>query len=276
MKNQDSLPHEGKLALKRIMPKEEPNIILAGYVGSVAHGTHVPKTDPNSIDDKDVMGVMVLPREYYIGLKKKEQTTAFVDEWDVVVYEIKKFVSLLLKNNPNVLGTLWLAPNLYTHMSEEGKLLVDNREIFLSKQCYASFCGYAHSQLHRMTHMAFQGYMGDKRKQLVVQHGYDTKNAAHLVRLLRMGIEALTEGHIYVFRHDAEELKAIKKGEWTLQQVHDEANRLFKVMEMAYVNSKLPARPDEERAEKILMEIISESWRKQDLRSMEDCADEVC
>jgi predicted nucleotidyltransferase len=236
----------------------------------------VTKTDPNSIDDKDVMGVMVLPRKYYIGLQKKEQTTAFVDEWDVVVYEVKKFMSLLLKNNPNVLGTLWLAPNLYTHMSEEGRLLVDNRHLFLSKQCYSSFCGYAHSQLHRMTHMAFEGYMGQKRKELVAKNGYDTKNAAHLVRLLRMGIEALTEGHIYVFRHDAEELKSIKKGEWTLQQVHDEANRLFKVMEMAYVNSKLPAQPDKERAEKILMEIISESWRKQDLHSMDDSADEVC
>lgn len=258
----ESLPHDGKAALKRIMPKEEANIVLAGYVGSIAHGTHIPKTDPNSIDDKDVMGVMVLPHEYYIGLQHKEQVTMFVDEWDVVVYEVKKFVSLLLKNNPNVLGTLWLAPNLYTHMTDEGKLLIDNRHIFLSKQCYASFCGYAHSQLHRMTHMAFEGYMGDKRKQLVVEHGYDTKNAAHLVRLLRMGIEALTEGHIYVFRHDAEEIKSIKRGEWTLQQIHDEANRLFGVMEMAYVNSKLPARADAEKAEKILMEIISNTWAK--------------
>jgi len=40
------------------------------------------------------------------------------------------------------------------------------------------------------------GYLGDKRKQLVLKHGYDAKNAAHLIRLLRMGIEFLTKRHV--------------------------------------------------------------------------------
>src|ERR1035441_7341928 len=29
------------------------------------------------------------------------------------------------------------------------------------------------------------GYLGDKRKNLVLEHGYDAKNAAHCIRLLR-------------------------------------------------------------------------------------------
>jgi len=33
------------------------------------------------------------------------------------------------------------------------------------------------------------GYMGKKRRELVMRVGYDAKNAAHLIRLLRMGIE---------------------------------------------------------------------------------------
>ena len=44
------------------------------------------------------------------------------------------------------------------------------------------------------------GYMGQKRRELVRRVGYDDKNAAHLIRLLRMGIEFLTEGTIYVER----------------------------------------------------------------------------
>lgn len=251
------LPHSGILALPRILGDEEKHIILSGYVGSKSHGTYVPNDDPNSIDDKDVMGVMVLPKEYYLGLHEKEQTERFVNEWDVVVYEIKKFVSLLIKNNPNVLGLLWLPDNLYIHRNKWGSMLIENRDIFLSKVCYKSFCGYAYSQLHRMEHLAFKGYMGDKRKKLVEQHGYDTKNAAHLIRLLRMGIECLNEGTVNVFRHDAEQLKAIKRGEWELNQVKEEADRLFKIMDTAYVNSKLPFRPDVEKAEKLLVEIIS-------------------
>jgi len=42
--------------------------------------------------------------------------------------------------------------------------------------------------------------MGKKRRELVMRVGYDSKNAAHLIRLLRMGIEFLTEGTMYVER----------------------------------------------------------------------------
>jgi len=58
------------------------------------------------------------------------------------------------------------------------------------------------------------GYMGKKRRELVRRVGYDAKNAAHLIRLLRMGIEFLTEGTLYVERPDAAELLDIKRGVW--------------------------------------------------------------
>lgn len=48
--------------------------------------------------------------------------------------------------------------------------------------------------------------MGQKRRELVRRVGYDAKNAAHLIRLLRMGIEFLTEGTLHVERADATEL----------------------------------------------------------------------
>jgi len=238
----------------------KPLIILSGYMGSISHGTHIPKE--NGIDDKDVMGIMVLPEQYYFGLSQKDCIDRFVGEWDIVMYEVKKFISLLLNANPNVLGLLWLPENLYVHKDEYGQAFIENRKMFLTKKCYASFCGYAYSQLHRMTHLAFKGYMGEKRKNLVLQHGYDTKNAAHLIRLLRMGIEALVEGELHVFRHDAEQLKSIKRGEWTLEQVKTEAERLFRAMETAYVNSKLPDAPDKEKAEKLLCEIIRSNLAK--------------
>ena len=34
-------------------------VVLAAYRGSIAHGMYVPNTDPTSIDDKDVMIVVV-------------------------------------------------------------------------------------------------------------------------------------------------------------------------------------------------------------------------
>lgn len=48
--------------------------------------------------------------------------------------------------------------------------------------------------------------MGKKRRELVIRVGYDSKKAVHLIRLLRMGIEFLTEGTMYVERADGPEL----------------------------------------------------------------------
>lgn len=247
--------------LKKLLGDFEPGVFLAGYVGSISHGTYIPKTEPNAIDDKDVMGIMVPPKRYYLGLHTIEQLEKKVGEWDVVVYEARKMFRLLLKNNPNVLGILWLPEQCYIKKTPEGQALIDVRDMFLSKACFAPFCGYAKAQLYKMEHMAYEGYMGAKRKELVGRFGYDTKNAAHLIRLLRMGIEALTEGVLHVARHDAQELKEIKSGQWTLEQVKAEAQRLFLLMDEAFVRSKLREKPDAERAEKMLIEIVSNNLR---------------
>jgi hypothetical protein len=101
------------------------------------------------------------------------------------------------------------------------------------------------------------GYMGQKRRELVRRVGYDAKNAAHLIRLLRMGIEFLTEGTLLVERADAAELLDIKRGAWSLEKVKAEAERLFQLAQEAYVRSTLPPEPDRPRAERLCVEMIS-------------------
>ena len=239
--------------------------ILLMYRGSIAHGMYVPKEIPNSIDDKDIMAVCVPPIDYYFGLKKYGSNgTREIkqDEWDIVVYEARKMISLLEKGNPNVLATLWLEKQDYIKITNAGQMLIDNRDLFVGKHVYRSFNGYAYGQLKRLEHLAFRGYMGEKRKQLVEKFGYDTKNAAHLIRILRMGIEFLTDGFLYVKRHDSQQLLQIKHGEWTLDKVKQEADRLFISAEQAYINSKLPIMPDKEKINELCVEIIRQSLRE--------------
>ena len=239
--------------------------ILLMYRGSIAHGMYVPKENPNSIDDKDIMAVCVPPIDYYYGLKHYgSHGTREIkqNEWDIVIYEAKKMISLLAKGNPNVLMALWLEKKHYLKITEAGQMLIDNKHLFVGKHVYKSFTGYAYGQLKRMEHLAFKGYMGEKRKQLVEKFGYDTKNAAHLIRILRMGIEFLIDGFLYVERHDSQQLLQIKRGEWTLDKVKREADRLFISAEQAYINSKLPIEPDKEKINKLCVEIIRQSLRK--------------
>ena len=67
MKMEGNLEHLNDEEMKQLLPN---NLIFLGYRGSIAHGMYVPNTDPNSIDDKDIIGIFIAPKDYYIGLRK--------------------------------------------------------------------------------------------------------------------------------------------------------------------------------------------------------------
>ena len=245
----------------RDYPELDTWSVLHGYRGSISHGTYLPNSDPNSIDDKDTMAVVIPPMSYFIGLsgyggKGKGTREVKRNEWDIVIYDIRKFIHLLTKSNPNVLMLLWLVQNYFIKITDAGQLLIDNRELFATKKIYNSYTGYASGQFHRMTHGAHQGHMGEKRKELVAKYGYDTKNASHLIRILRMGTEFLSTGHLNVLRPDAPELLDIKKGKWTLEQVKEASEYEFKLAREALIHSPLPEKPDHIKIESLCMEII--------------------
>jgi predicted nucleotidyltransferase len=248
------------------LASEHPGVgewaILHGYRGSIAHGMYEPNDQPNSIDDKDTMAICVPPTDYYLGLAKfhSRGTQEIISgEWDIVVYEARKAFRLLEKGNPNVMSLLWLDDDLYIKRSKAGDHLISNRDIFVGRHVYQSFVGYAAAQIQKMERGAFKGYMGEKRKALVEEHGYDTKNAAHLIRLLRTGIEFLREGDLNVRRPDAAELLEIKHGHWTLEQVKKEAERLFQEAEEACHRSTLPAHPDADKVNQLCVEVVQMS-----------------
>ena len=247
--------------------------ILSAYRGSIAHAMWIPNTDPNSIDDRDTMTVCVPPKDYYFGyppgfgsnqIFPTNGTKEIKDgEWDIVAYEAKKFIGLLAQGNPNVLSMLWVDKKYILKETIEGIYLRDMRHIFVGKHVYHSFTGYAYGQLHRMTHFVGKGYMGEKRKGLVEKYGYDTKNAAHLIRLLRMGIEFLADGELRVTRSDAAQLLEIKRGEWTIGQVEKEAEHLFRLAETTYNTSALPEKPDYAAINAVSIKIIENALERE-------------
>ena len=250
----------GEFGEMRDKPTKD-RIILEGYRGSISHGVYVK----DWIDDKDIMGIFVPPKECIIGLTEWEHHESKENEYDYVYYNLRKFIRLALKGNPNILCLLWLADEMYTIRTELGNELVKNRDFFTGKHVYHSFTGYAYGQLRRMTHFKFEGYMGEKRKALVEKFGYDCKNASHLIRLLKMGIEFLNEGKLYVLREDNQQLLAIKLGEWSLEQVQKEAEKLFSLAQECYVRSKLPESPKKKESEQLLISLTEKFWKNKQL-----------
>lgn len=243
----------------------EPQQVMSMYRGSICHNMYIPESDPNSIDDVDLMGIYLAPKEYYIGLGRgdryRKSVEGFKGRFDIVNYEFRKYILMLLKSNPNVITTLWLNQEHYFKCTMYDNfvmdILVSNRDAFRSKKSFGAFCGYANGQLKKMNAYSTEGYMGEKRKKLVDKFGYDCKNAAHCIRLLRMGLEFLNTGMYNVYRtEDRDELLDIKKGKWKLEAVKEEAEKLFDLSRKAYKTTSLPEEPNYERVENIVMMIL--------------------
>lgn len=220
---------------------------LTVWRGSIAHGTYIPNDDPLSIDDKDLIGICIPPAEYYMGLREfgsRGTQEVQVDPWDIVVYEHRKALRLLAKGNPNMLCMLWTPPEFITQENAAGEALLACRPLFATQAAFPAFRGYAQSQLKKMHKGVYHGYMGEKRRALVDKFGYDTKNASHLIRILRQGINFMQTGELEVYRSDAEELVAIKRGEYSFDTVRRMAEELDHALGRAGEKSKLPEAPN--------------------------------
>ena len=250
-------------------PYLQNDSILIGYRGSIAHNMYIPNSNPHSIDDIDVMAVVIPPIDHYYGLKEfGSRGTAVIlpDEnniWDIVTYEFKKLIKLLINSNPNVISLLWLPEDKYIKITLAGKMLLQNKELFVSKKIFHSFTGYAHDQMKKMDKSVYKGYMGKKRKALVDKLGFDSKNASHLIRLLRMSIEFLREGKLYVDRGniDALELLDIKTGRWSLEQIKNEADKLFIEAKTAFNKSTLPEEINYKKVNEMCVKILRSHFR---------------
>lgn len=258
------------MGVPRDLIREYPGLgawsVLMCFRGSIAHGTYQVPKDPTSTDDKDVLSICVPPPRFTMTLMSyggRGTREIKRDEWDIVIYDIRKALNLLSQGNPNILQVLWTHPRHHLNVTPAGDLLLSNTHLFTGKHVYKPFTGYARAQLNKMERGAYQGYMGEKRKALVDQFGYDTKKAAHLVRLLRTGIEFLSTGYMNVERSDARELLAIKRGEWKIERVQKEADRLFAKIEDALIHSKLPEWPDRENINRLCFEMTKLAWMDQ-------------
>lgn len=136
-------------------------IIFLTIAGSQLYGLNTPESDI------DLRGVCLDPIESLLGLSNFEQQIYEVEDNpvskqfnvnsdDVQIYGLKKFIKLLLENNPNILELLF-AKNILLDYNpyDSGALywtayIQDNKDIFLSQKIRHTFAGYAYSQLHRI------------------------------------------------------------------------------------------------------------------------------
>jgi len=119
--------------------RERHLLLFEAVSGSRAYGTNLPHSDT------DLRGVFVLPESEFFGLSYLPQIANETN--DEVFYELRRFVELLLKNNPTALELLGTPADcvIYQHPLFENFRTVG----FLSKLCRQSFAEYAVAQIRK-------------------------------------------------------------------------------------------------------------------------------
>ncbi len=237
-------------------------------MGSMAYGV------ANESSDMDVYGFAIPPRDYVFPHLRGEipgfdkpgarfeqfQQHHITDpgarggkaqEYDITIFSIIKYFALLTDNNPNIIDSLFVPRNCVLHTSAIGELVRERRHIFLHKGAWHKFKGYAYSQMHKMRAKDPTG----KRKASVEQFGYDVKYAYHIVRLLNEVEQILLEGDLVLDRN-REQLKEIRRGEWSLERVERYFADKERDLESVYLKSELRYGPDRAAIKSLLLECL--------------------
>ena len=126
----------------RNIPHLGNNIVLLGLGGSYAYGTNIETSDV------DIRGIATrTPRDILTGRDWEQSVN---EATDTTIYSLEKMFKLLISCNPNTIEILGLKPEHYLYVSPIGQMILDNKNLFLSKKVLNSFSGYAMAQMNRL------------------------------------------------------------------------------------------------------------------------------
>lgn len=261
---------------KRGMLNQAPEFVtsLVMYetiMGSEAYGVN------EDTSDRDIVGFCLPKREILFphlageipgfGLRNRERFEQFQQhhimdkssqtEYDVTIYSIVKYFQLLMENNPNMIDSIFTPRRCVLHSTKISEMVRDARKDFLHKGCWHKFKGYAYAQLSKIKNKTNSS--NPKRAAWVEKFGYDVKFAYHVVRLLNECEQILMTGDLNL-EQNREQLKSIRRGEWTLEQIDEWAENKHRQLEELYLKSDLRHTPDEDQLRDLLMNCIEEHY----------------
>lgn len=225
--------------------KLKDNIVLLVVAGSHAYGLNTEESD------LDIRGISMGTPDSILGM---ESFDIFEDKnTDTVIYSIKRFMELAVKGAPNVLEILFSNPENILYCDEKiGKMLLDNRDMFLSKRIYYSFKGYAKNALK------------DAEKRLETNPKKADKYAMHYIRLCLEVITLLNGNDLTkVLKNNRNVLMQIRNGSMRngdkfTKEFYEWVDDFENLLEIAYQNSLLLDTVDVKKVSGLLVKMNKE------------------
>lgn len=223
-------------------PSLNENIILMTIAGSYSFGINTENSDI------DVRGCFLnSKREILTGIMRESFSDS---ETDTVLYNLNKFLNLLLKGDPNVIEMLGVRPEFIVSKNDIGQELINMRQMFLSKKIASTFLGYANAQLKRIknTRLALEP---DEQEEYYHLKKKACKNMVNLIRLYAECHSIFTECDIITYREKEHSLLMdLRNGCYMHHDFAptDDFYRLVSSYESKLMNAidktKLPEQPD--------------------------------
>lgn len=123
------------------LKKIQPYIIFSAKMGSHAYGTNIPESDI------DIRGIFVQPLDDILKYGYHDQVSD--EKNDIIYYELKRFLELLEKNNPNILELLAAPEDCILIQDPLYDLIKSQTSKFITKRCRWTFAGYAIEQIQK-------------------------------------------------------------------------------------------------------------------------------
>jgi hypothetical protein len=124
-------------------PPDLPGLLLMRCVsGSQAYGM------ATETSDVDIRGIFVPTLDYMLGFMKRVEQIERKPE--TTIYALRKYMALACNANPNILELLFVPDDCLLEAHPLYALLVQNRQLFLSRAACKAYVGYAYAQLARV------------------------------------------------------------------------------------------------------------------------------
>lgn len=230
---------------------------LIGLVetGSRATGTHTPESD------HDLTGIYLETDQQLYGFEEPVthvyrihgdgETERFDDkagiainratssDTEITVHPLRKYLRSAAGGNSSIVTLLFTADDQVHRGSPALDLLREHRSMFLTRKLAFRHAGYARAQRRALLG---QGNQRTHRSDLIEAHGYDTKYAGHLVRLVRQGHHLVTTGQypLPLADEDREHVMRVRRGQESLEDVIDFSLALERKIELLAESCDLP------------------------------------
>ncbi len=242
----------------------ESSVVFMAQGGSVARNAHLSDSDVDlygaACEPLDVM----FPNQtgYVAGFDPKiepfqvwKTPDAYHD--DVTVYSLVRFFSMLSKSATDLWTLLFLSDDFVLSSSPVFDLMKTNKMSFVTR---AVVNNQTRAAKRLMFGLSERGKTNDGRKlDLYDQHGYNTKEAYHALRMLREPSDALLNGGVDLQERSAF-YKQVRAGDYTLEEV---TTLITTDMEMNYNlvdNNKFPESVDLVAAKKLLLSCMEQFY----------------